>query len=103
MLVPVYTTFNDIIMKMVFVFMYYVLRTTNKRNVYISVITETCKKTKSKILLDTEYCHKYYECSGETQHKTCTYPKLFSEESYSCEDFKKVKCGSRKERKNYCT
>ena len=66
------------------------------------VITDACKKTNSKTLADTKYCHKYYECSEETKHKTCRYPKLFSQQSNSCEDFKKVKCGSRKEITDYC-
>jgi hypothetical protein len=46
------------------------------------------------------FCHLYYDCSDPTESKICPYPKLFSEESKRCEDFKRVNCGSRVEKRN---
>jgi len=70
---------------------------------YYSEIEDACEKSKSKTLVDKDYCHTYYDCSVLINLKSCPYPKLFSEDTNSCEDFKKVKCGSRREFKNYCT
>lgn len=63
-----------------------------------------CKTRKSKTLPNTKYCHKYYECKkgSVVTPQMCRYPQLYSTQSNSCEDFKKVRCGSRKEYKTKC-
>jgi hypothetical protein len=50
------------------------------------------------------FCHKYYECKkgSVVTPQMCRYPQLYSTQSNSCEDFKKVRCGSRKEYKTKC-
>ena len=70
----------------------------------ISDSLHSCKTRKSKTYSNTKYCHKYYDCNKGSVITTqmCRYPKLYSTQTNSCEDFKKVKCGSRKEYKTKC-
>ena len=63
---------------------------------------DKCRKAPKVHLPDSNFCHLYYDCSDPTESKICPYPKLFSEVSRRCEDFKRVKCGSRVELKAYC-
>ena len=63
---------------------------------------DKCRKAPKAHLPDSNFCHLYYDCSDPTESKICPYPKLFSETSRRCEDFKRVNCGSRIELKSYC-
>lgn len=63
---------------------------------------DRCMKTPKSNLPDSKFCHLYYDCADPFESKICPYPKFFSMESKKCEDYKKVKCGSRIQIKQFC-
>ncbi|KAK3601571.1 hypothetical protein CHS0354_027815 [Potamilus streckersoni] len=74
-------------------------------------IDEQCSQNKSAIIPHPTECQLYYNCSVNytyvpryfEQHLVeCPYPKLFSTDSFKCEEFDNVSCGNRKETKSGC-
>lgn len=65
-----------------------------------------------KVFSKPDNCAQFYDCSLPRKRPEpgylgdyiaeCPYPKLFSEHTNKCEDFKTVNCGSRKEIKYAC-
>lgn len=61
-----------------------------------------CSVHPEAVLPDLEDCAKFFNCSEPGIYKECKYPKLFSLQSLSCQNFTEVNCGRRKEPQAPC-